>query len=369
MVMLGIKLGGDVPFSKVYLHPMIRDAHGRKMSKSLGNVIDPLEVINGISLEGLQKRLEEGNLDPNELATAKAGQVKDFPNGIAECGADALRFVLVSYTSQSDKINLDIQRVVGYRQWCNKLWNAVRFAMSKLPDDYAPPPTINPGTMPFSYAATSVYSWWQYQFCDIFIEAIKPYLAGDNPTFSSERNFAQDALWSWTNESVEHEMDLVESTVRSLRSLRAELLAKQKNERLPAFAFCQNDELAEIMRSCELEILTLAALSSLKVLLSDVDDAPAECAFENVNENLKVYLKVHGTLNAEAERQKIKNKMNEILKQQEKLKKIMNASGYQEKVPSHIQEENATKLAKLLQEFEFFTKESERIESEAQHQQ
>lgn len=79
---------------------MIRDAHGRKMSKSLGNVIDPLEVINGITLEGLHKRLEGGNLDPNELATAKEGQQKDFPNGIAECGADALRFALVSYTAQ-----------------------------------------------------------------------------------------------------------------------------------------------------------------------------------------------------------------------------------------------------------------------------
>ena len=79
---------------------MIRDAHGRKMSKSLGNVIDPLEVINGIALEGLQKRLEEGNLDPTELEVAKDGQRKDFPNGIPECGADALRFALVSYTAQ-----------------------------------------------------------------------------------------------------------------------------------------------------------------------------------------------------------------------------------------------------------------------------
>ena len=85
---------------QVYLHPMIHDAHGCKMSKSLGNVIDPLEVINGISLEGLHKRLEEGNLDPKELTVAKEGQVKDFPNGIPEYGADALRFALISFTTQ-----------------------------------------------------------------------------------------------------------------------------------------------------------------------------------------------------------------------------------------------------------------------------
>jgi valyl-tRNA synthetase len=79
---------------------MVRDAHGRKMSKSLGNVIDPLDVINGISLDSLLKQLEEGNLDPKELKIAKEGKKKDFPEGIAECGTDALRFALISYTSQ-----------------------------------------------------------------------------------------------------------------------------------------------------------------------------------------------------------------------------------------------------------------------------
>lgn len=85
---------------QVYLHPMIRDAHGRKMSKSLGNVIDPLDVVNGISLESLHKKLSVGNLDPREIAIAQEGQKKDFPDGIAECGADALHFALVSYTAQ-----------------------------------------------------------------------------------------------------------------------------------------------------------------------------------------------------------------------------------------------------------------------------
>lgn len=92
MVMLGMKLTGEIPFKQVYLHPMVRNAHGLKMSKSLGNVIDPLKVINGISLEGLHKRLEQGNLDSSKLDIAKSGQLKDFPNGRAECGTDALRF-------------------------------------------------------------------------------------------------------------------------------------------------------------------------------------------------------------------------------------------------------------------------------------
>ncbi|XP_058071799.1 valine--tRNA ligase, mitochondrial 1 isoform X2 [Magnolia sinica] len=385
MVMLGMKLGGDVPFRKVYLHPMIRDAHGRKMSKSLGNVVDPLEVINGISLEGLHKRLQEGNLDQNELLVAKEGQVKDFPNGIAECGADALRFALVSYTAQSDKINLDIQRVVGYRQWCNKLWNAIRFAMSKLGDDYVPPSKLAVESMPFSCkwilsvlnraisktvsslesyefsdAATAVYSWWQFQLCDVFIEAIKPYFSS-NLNFESSRSAARDTLWvcldnglrllhpfmpfvteelwqrlpraagsssmkesimiseypsvveEWINERIEYEMDLVESAVKSLRSLRSLLPPNERHERRPAFVLCRTAAVADIIRNQELEISTLASLSSLK-LLTENDAAPAGCAVCIVNEHLSVYLQLQGTLNVEAEREKLRKKREEIQK-------------------------------------------------------
>ncbi|KAL6003256.1 Valine--tRNA ligase, mitochondrial 1 [Asimina triloba] len=385
MVMLGMKLGGDVPFRKVYLHPMIRDAHGRKMSKSLGNVIDPLEVINGISLEGLHKRLEEGNLDPNELLTAKEGQVKDFPNGIAECGADALRFALVSYTAQSDKINLDIQRVVGYRQWCNKLWNAIRFAMGKLGDDYVPPPKLAVECMPFSCkwilsvlnkaiskavsslesyefsdAATAVYSWWQFQLCDVFIEVSKPYFSS-NSDCEYARSAARDTLWicldnglrllhpfmpfvteelwqrlpraagsnnmkesimiseypsvieEWTNEQIEYDMGLVESAVKSLRSLRTQLPPNERHDRRPGFTLCRTAAVADIIKNQDLEISTLASLSSLK-LLDEYDAAPDGCAVCIVNEHLSVYLQLRGTLDVEAEREKLKKKREDIQK-------------------------------------------------------
>lgn len=136
--MLGIKLTGKPPFSQVFCHAMIRDAHGRKMSKSLGNVIDPVNVIEGISLEALHQTLYTGNLDPREIEKAIAGQKADFPNGIPECGSDALRFALCAYTSTGRDINLDILRLEGYRKFCNKLWNATRFALMKLGENFQP---------------------------------------------------------------------------------------------------------------------------------------------------------------------------------------------------------------------------------------
>ncbi|XP_076647855.1 valyl-tRNA synthetase isoform X2 [Halictus rubicundus] len=132
MVFFGQKLLGKLPFKEVYLHAMVRDAHGRKMSKSLGNVIDPMDVINGISLENLQNQLLDSNLDPRELQRATEGQKRDYPQGIPECGTDALRFALCAYTSQGRDINLDILRVQGYRFFCNKIWNATKFSLTYL---------------------------------------------------------------------------------------------------------------------------------------------------------------------------------------------------------------------------------------------
>ena len=92
MVMAGFMLTDQLPFDTVYLHAMVRDAHGRKMSKSLGNVLDPIDVMEGITLEELHAKLLLGNLKESEVVKATAGQKKDFPDGISECGADALRF-------------------------------------------------------------------------------------------------------------------------------------------------------------------------------------------------------------------------------------------------------------------------------------
>ena len=147
MVFFGNQLTGKMPFKEVFCHPMVRDAYGRKMSKSLGNVIDPTDVITGQNLQKLHNDLRQGNLPEKEIAKAEDGQKKLYPKGIPQCGTDALRFALANYTSGGESlnvgedvfadfagrdINMEIARVEGYRKFCNKLWNATKFCLFRM---------------------------------------------------------------------------------------------------------------------------------------------------------------------------------------------------------------------------------------------
>ncbi|KAI9893406.1 MAG: hypothetical protein M1814_006703 [Vezdaea aestivalis] len=138
MVILGLKMTGQVPFKEVYCHGLIRDSDGRKMSKSLGNVIDPLDVISGIPLQVLHDKLKEGNLDPKEVDRAIKFQKQSFPQGIPECGSDALRFSLAGYTTGGTDINLSVNVIHSNRKFCNKIYQATKFALKWLGDDFAP---------------------------------------------------------------------------------------------------------------------------------------------------------------------------------------------------------------------------------------
>jgi len=127
MVMLGLVLTNTLPFQRVLLHGMIRDAHGRKMSKSLGNVVDPLDVMTGKDLAAMAKQLEGSGLNPTELDRAREGQKKSFPQGIPECGTDALRFGLLVRDIQSGDVSMDVINIRHHRHFCNKIWQATRF--------------------------------------------------------------------------------------------------------------------------------------------------------------------------------------------------------------------------------------------------
>ncbi len=198
MVFMSYFFMDTLPYHTVFLHPIVRDSQGRKMSKSLGNVIDPLEVIDGISLEGLIEKIKAGNLPPSEVAKSIEEKKKEFKQGIPDCGADALRFGLLAYTVQGRNINLNILNIISYRFFCNKLWNATKFALMNL-EGFVYTKDIKSLKLSlmdkwilsrlstaisivdekmekysFGEGVNQIYSFWLDNFCDVYLEYMKP---------------------------------------------------------------------------------------------------------------------------------------------------------------------------------------------------
>ncbi len=211
MIMMGLKFMGDVPFKEVYITGLIRDAEGQKMSKSKGNVLDPLDLIDGIELEALVEKRSSNMMQPEMAKKIEKSTRKHFPNGIPTFGTDALRFTFAALASTGRDIRFDLARIEGYRNFCNKLWNASRYVLmqcenldtgidqSELEYSLADrwilsklQKTIHTVTehiekYRFDIAAKTLYEFTWHQYCDWYLELSKPVLFSDITPEKSKR--------------------------------------------------------------------------------------------------------------------------------------------------------------------------------------
>ncbi len=211
MIMMTKKFTGQIPFKEIYITGLIRDEQGNKMSKSKGNVLDPIDLIDGIDLESLVAKRTAGMMNPQDAKKIEKRTRKEFEGGINAYGTDALRFTFAAMASTSRDINFDLGRVDGYRNFCNKLWNASRFVLMNTEEQDT---GANGGELElsladkwiwakfqqtlagfetalvdyrFDIAAQLIYEFTWNQFCDWYLELSKPILNSEHSTAAQKR--------------------------------------------------------------------------------------------------------------------------------------------------------------------------------------
>jgi len=227
MIMFGLKFMDDVPFREVYIHGLIRDQDGQKMSKSKGNVLDPIDLIDGIDLESLVEKRTKGMMQDHLAPKIEKATRKHFPDGIDQFGTDALRLTFAALATTGRDIRFDLGRIEGYKNFCNKLWNAARYVLMNTE-------TLNDGDVEFSsadrwirsrfnsatqdmhqhlktyrldLALQSAYEFTWHEFCDWYLELSKPILQSDESTEAQKRGTRQTLI------------EILEATLRLLHPL------------------------------------------------------------------------------------------------------------------------------------------------------
>ena len=405
MIMMTTHFTGKVPFKDVYIHGIVRDHEGKKMSKSEGNVIDPVDLIDGIDLEKLLVKRTTGLRKPETAPKVEEATKKLFPEGIPSMGADALRFTMASYASLGRSVNFDFKRAEGYRNFCNKLWNATNFVLMNTEDKDCGQDEMQPlaftfadqwiigklqqaeaavaeafETYRFDLAAQTLYEFVWNEYCDWYIELAKVQIQTGCPTTqrTTRRTLVRVLetilrLLHPIMPFITEELWQVVAPLANAKTADSIMLAaypQADKEQIVQMAFDKMAALKDLVEevrklrgemgiapnvkaplfvegSAELEGL-LKYLPSLTRLTEAklVDSLPeAEDAPVAVCNGARLMLKVE--IDKAAETARLSKEAEKLQKALDKLNAKLSKPGYTEKAPAHLVEKDKADLAEL----------------------
>ena len=410
MVMMGLKFMKEIPFKEIYIHGLIKDKNGQKMSKSKGNILDPIDLIDGISLEDLLEKRVQGLMQPEMEKRIINDTKKEFPNGIPDFGTDALRFNFAIQASTGRDIRLDLRRVEGYRNFCNKIWNASRFIKMNTNDfelldindanGHAIDQWIQSkfaGTIDeierqfnqyrFDLAASAMYEFVWNDFCDWYIELAKT-LINDPEISDSQKDhtknnlikmldailrmlhptipFITEEIWQSLNEDNKRRSimkadfpssndwrvdDEIVANTEWLKNIVSSVRQIRSEMNIPpneSIKIIINDASNTDSRRLEsLGSFILNLASVESITQKDTSDDIPKSAFALLNQ-MKIYIPLEGLVDIEEEKARLEKKLVKLNQELKSVQDRLSNDTFIEKAPTEVVEELKGKLKSLL---------------------
>ncbi len=382
MVMFSLYFTGEVPFKEVYVTGLIRDQHGHKMSKSKGNVLDPIDLIDGIKLDDLLKKRTTGLLNPKQAEAITAHTKSEFPEGIPAFGTDALRFTFCALANTGRDIKFDLGRVAGYRNFCNKLWNAARFVMmnTELSDSVS---TADQWILSklqratesmhqhfadyrFDLLAQTIYEFVWNDYCDWYLELSKinksktmktvlieilkllsplmPFITEELfqrfvPGTTIQHTKYPDVNPKLISESAESKITWLQAIIIAVRNIRSEMQIPPSKKITVLFQNGSSTDLA-FLKELHAEILFLARIDKLE----HTDTPPAQSATAVAGE-LQLFIPFADLIDTKAEKERLSKEINKIKMELDKTQIKLNNPNYVDKAPAAVVQKERERAA------------------------
>ena len=417
MIMMTTHFIGEVPFKKIFIHGLIKDSEGQKMSKSKGNTLDPLDIIDGINLTSLIAKRTDGLMQPKMKATIEKQTKKEFPDGIKAYGTDALRLTFCSLASGGRDINFDIKRVEGYRNFCNKLWNASRYIQMNI-ENYGISETesetvvdawinykfdqvlkdVNKAFEEYrlDLATKALYEFIWYEFCDWYIEFCKISLTQEHVDrqaivksmvtllekilrlahpimpFVTEEIWGQfkkyhksesDSLMispfpvniaaDTTAKSNFQDIEWTKEIITGIRNIRGELLIKPSTS-INTLVKGEDKTNKKRLEKLNVYISNLCNLSEISWETDASDDLPSSVF---ALEDLKVMIPLEGLIDPKEEKLRLDKKLDKLIKEKEMLGAKLSNDNFIKNAPEDL-------VSSQQERFNVLTKELENLQSQ-----